>query len=135
NFNDGQAPAGAGLTGTAILAGSGSYDGGPYLQLTPAAGNSQGTIVFPSTDTASVSKLTVLWKMFIGNGSGNPADGVALSISDGIDDTANFGEEGAGSGLIISFDTYDNAGGEAPAISVKFGGTSEEAIDAGGNQV
>jgi hypothetical protein len=82
-----------------------------------------------------VSKLTVLWKMFIGNGSGNAADGVALSISDGIDDTANFGEEGAGSGLIISFDTYDNAGGEAPAISVKFGGTSEEAIDAGGNQV
>ena len=82
-----------------------------------------------------MTKLTVLWKMFIGQGSGNAADGVALSISDGIDDTANFGEEGTGTGLVISFDTYDNAGGEAPAISVKYGGLSEDQIDAGGDQV
>jgi len=60
---------------------------------------------------------------------------VALVISDGLDDTTNFGEEGTGTGLIVSFDTYDNAGGEAPAISVKYGGVSEDQIDAGGNQV
>ena len=33
-------------------------------------------------------------------------------------------EEGAGSGLTISFDTYDNAGADtAPAIEVRYKGT------------
>ena len=31
-------------------------------------------------------------------------------------------EEGDGNGLIIAFDTYDNGGGEAPAIDIKWQG-------------
>jgi hypothetical protein len=35
---------------------------------------------------------------------------------------ASFGEEGAGTGLTIAFDTNDNGGGEAPAVDVKWRG-------------
>ena len=60
---------------------------------------------------------------------------MTFSLSSGLDDAVNFGEEGTGSGLIVCFDTYDNGGGEAPAIYLKYGGTSEEPIDTDGNQV
>src|SRR5437867_2534058 len=35
---------------------------------------------------------------------------------------AAFGEEGAGTGLTVAFDSFDNGGGEAPAIDVKWAG-------------
>src|SRR5581483_3481418 len=97
--------------------------------------NQGGSIVFPDVAPASVSKLTALWKMNLGQPSSPPADGVSFVVSPGLSDTDNFGEEGGGTGLIVSFDTYDNGGGEAPAISVKYGGVSEDTIDNGGNQV
>ena len=33
-----------------------------------------------------------------------------------------FGEDGAGSGLVVTFDIFDNAGGEAPAIDITYKG-------------
>lgn len=135
NFNDGALPAGAFVNGSANVKTSGSYDGSGFVELTRSELNLNGTVVLPDTATASVTKLTATWKMFIGQGSGNAADGVAFSLSPALDDTINFGEEGTGSGLIISFDTYDNGGAEAPAISVKYGGPAETPIADGGNQV
>ncbi len=52
-----------------------------------------------------------------GGGTATPADGFAFVLGDDAADGA-FGENGAGSGLVVSFDTYDNGGGEAPAIDV-----------------
>ncbi|NLH73645.1 MAG: hypothetical protein GX456_11380 [Verrucomicrobia bacterium] len=50
-----------------------------------------------------------------------PADGFSFVVASGLPDSS-FGEQGTGSGLIVSFDTYDNAGGEAPAIDVFYKG-------------
>ncbi len=135
NFNDGKLPPGAAVSGNANVQPSGSYDGSGFIELTPSQLSQQGTIYLPDTQTSSATKLTATWKMYIGEGSGNAADGLSFVVSPGLDEGAVFGEEGTGTALIVSFDTYDNGGGEAPAISVKFGGTGEETIDNGGNQV
>jgi hypothetical protein len=115
-------PTGAGISGSATVLPTGE------LQLTSNAGSLQGSLTFPDVlNGGTATKLTATFKLFIGNGSGNPADGFSFNVaSDLMPDPAtppNFGEEGAGSGLTVAFDTYDNGGAEAPAISLKFGGT------------
>jgi hypothetical protein len=135
NFNDGKLPTGAAVSGNANVQPSGSFDGSAFVELTPSQLNQQGGLYLPDSGTASANKLTATWKMFIGQGSGNAADGVSFVISPGLDEGATFGEEGTGTGLVVSFDTYDNGNAEAPAIYVKFGGVSEETVDNGGNQV
>jgi hypothetical protein len=114
-------PAGATLIGTATITPAGE------LQLTPNAGSSQGTIIFNDVlNGGTADRFTATFRLFIGQGSGNPADGFSFNIAPDLlpDPAAPVGisEEGAGSGLTVAFDTYDNAGGEAPAISLKFGG-------------
>ncbi len=52
-----------------------------------------------------------------------PADGFSFNwATDLPDGTWGGAEEGAGSGLTVSFDTFDNGSGEAPAIDVKWNG-------------
>jgi hypothetical protein len=51
-----------------------------------------------------------------------PADGFSFVVAPDIPD-ASFGEEGAGTGLIVAFDAWDNGGADtAPAIDVVWGG-------------
>jgi hypothetical protein len=57
----------------------------------------------------------------MGGGSGNAADGFSFNFADDLGG-GTIGEEGAGTGLIVAFDIYDNGGGEAPAIDLKVGG-------------
>src|SRR5882672_5989104 len=40
----------------------------------------------------------------------------------GVPGYANPGEDGAGTGLSVNFDTWDNGGGEAPSIDLKWQG-------------
>ena len=127
NFNDGGVPPGAGIGGNANIQPSGGPDGSGFLELTANANSLQGSLVYPDVlGGTPVSKFTAQFKLYIGNGSGNPADGFSFSLASDVaaDPTAPPGinEEGIGTGLIVSFDTYDNGGGEAPAISVKFAG-------------
>jgi Bacterial Ig domain/Bacterial lectin/PA14 domain/Bacterial Ig-like domain len=130
-FDDGAAPTGAALTGSADVQPSGSHDDSGFLELTAAVNGLTGSIIYPSTLTVPITKFTATWKMFIGQGSANPADGVSFVISPDLADTANFGEEGTGTGVIVEIDTYDNANycqtgiAEGPAIVVKYGGTTE----------
>ncbi len=136
SFNDGQLPAGATVNGSANVQAAGGLNGTGFLELTSNLNGLQGTMIYPDTlSGGTATKLVATWKMYIGNGSGDPADGFAVSIAGDLDSAQNFGEEGAGTGLTISFDTYDNGGGEAPAISVKYGGLAEELIADGGNTV
>ncbi len=61
-------------------------------------------------------------------GTARPADGMSFVIAPSISPAA-WGEEGTGSGLIVSFDTWDNNGTDtAPAIDVKWGGTADANI-------
>lgn len=127
-YEGGNVPPGSAIVGSANLKTSGSADGSGFLELTTNAGSLQGSLVYndvlPGQD---VARFTAVFKLFIGRGSGNPADGFSFNIASDIaaDPAApsSFGEEGTGSGLTVAFDTYDNGGGEAPAFSLKWGGS------------
>ncbi|MFO1500981.1 MAG: hypothetical protein U1G07_21760, partial [Verrucomicrobiota bacterium] len=96
-----------------------------HLVLTWNENSEQGTIIFNDLDAgAAIDSFTVRFKLQIGPGSGNPADGLAFVFGGDFDASANFGEEGTGNGLIVNFDTYDNGGAEAPAIDVKYNGAT-----------
>jgi hypothetical protein len=93
-----------------------------YLTLVYNENSQQGSIVINDLDGgAAIDSFTVRFKLQIGPGSGNPADGLALSFAPEITDTSNFSEEGTGTGVSVCFDIYDNGDGEAPAIDVKYG--------------
>lgn len=96
-----------------------------HLVLTYNENSEQGSIVLDDLDGgAAIESFTVRFKLQIGPGSGNAADGFAFSFGPDIVPAANFGEEGTGTGIIVSFDIYDNGGGEAPAIEVAFNGAT-----------
>jgi hypothetical protein len=127
-FDTGSAPPNTVLAGNANIKPSGSHDGSGFLELTAAAGSQQGSIVYADVlNGAEVQRFTALFKIFVGRGSGNPADGYSFNIASDLpadpETPTSFGEEGTGSGLTVAFDTYDNGGGEAPAISLKWQGT------------
>lgn len=96
-----------------------------YLLLTTNQGSLQGAIVLDDLDGgAAIESFTASFKLQIGPGSGNAADGTAFCFGDSITSASNFGEEGTGNGVIIAFDIYDNGSSEAPAIDVKYGGAT-----------
>lgn len=93
--------------------------------LTYAQNSQQGTIILDDLDGGwPIESFVAKFKLKIGPGSGNPADGVSFCFGPDINSWSNFGEEGTGTGIIVCWDTYDNGGGEAPAVEVKFGGAS-----------
>lgn len=96
-----------------------------HLVLTWAENSAQGTLILDDLDGgAAIESFTVRFKLQIGPGSGNAADGVAVAFGPEIDASSNFGEEGLGNGVIVCFDIYDNGAGEAPAIDVKYNGAT-----------
>ena len=96
-----------------------------HLVLTWNEVSEQGAIVLEDLDAGNaIDSFIARFKLQIGPGSGNAADGLAFCFGSDIDPAANFGEEGVGSGIIVSFDVYDNGGGEAPAIDVKYNGVT-----------
>src|SRR5262249_40597221 len=67
---------------------------------------------------AAINAFNATFKVELGPVGG--ADG--LSLNWGTNITGIAGEEGEGTGLTIAFDTFDNGGGEAPAIDIKWQG-------------
>jgi len=126
DFNGPVAPPKSTITGSAKLLPALGPDGSAALQLTAAVGNLGGTIGFDDVLGGDTTNVTVKLKLFIGKGSGNAADGVSINIGGDVDPALGVGEEGAGSGLSVDFDTYDNGNGpngvEAPAVEVKWAG-------------
>ncbi|HTG42914.1 MAG TPA: hypothetical protein VK633_00155 [Verrucomicrobiae bacterium] len=122
DFEAGQ-PAEVTLNGTAIVT-STTGTNGSAIELTMAAAGQGGALTIADFNNGqAVSAFTAHFQMHVANGSGTPADGFAFIWADDIDATANFGEGGAGSGLVVSFDTYQNPGEAAPAIQVTYKGT------------
>jgi len=110
-------PAGANTYGTAL-----AEDG--VLKLTIADFSQMGSFIVDELDPGrKVAGFTVNFRLHIGGGTATPADGFSFNFANDLPDAA-FGEEGAGTGLTICLDTYDNGGGEAPAVDVRFGGTN-----------
>ncbi len=94
-----------------------------HLALLYGEANLQGSIVLDDLDAGSaIEGFTATFKLQIGPGSGNAADGLAFCFGPEIYSDSNFSEDGTGNGLVISFDIYDNGAAEAPAIDVKYAG-------------
>jgi len=122
DFNLG-APPGTSLFGNAFVDSSGGLGDSGVLKLTTATNSQQGSFIVPSpSGMMPVEAFTVSFMAYIGGGTDPPADGLSVNFASDLPDIP-FGEEGAGTGLTIAFDTFDNTGeGEAPAIDVKWGG-------------
>ncbi len=118
-------PGGAAVYGTAV-------SDGAALVLTPAAASQQGSFVIDDLDPGSrISSFVATFNLHMGNGSANPGDGACFVFGTDIPN-ADFNEEGvpnsgpAISGLVITFDAYDNSLGdntEGPEFRIKYNST------------
>lgn len=97
-----------------------------YLAMTYAESpGEQSSIVLDDLDGGvNIEAFTASFKLQLGPGSGNAADGLSFCFGPDVTAGVSFGEEGTGNGVIVSFDIYDNGGGEAPAVDVKYGGAT-----------
>lgn len=116
DFNTGL-PAGTAVYGTAAVnANTG------ILELNPNVGSQQ--CAFLVTDLAPgrlVRGFTARFQARMVPGSPTPGDGFSFNWAPNLPNGPYAtGEEGAGTGLTVAFDTFDNGPGEAPAIEVKW---------------
>ena len=131
DFDDGEVPEGSEVYGTAIVEMEGGVEDSGMLLLTEATNSQLGSFVIADfNEGANINGIGVAMKLRIGGpgedlgGSPNPADGFAFSFAPGVPDGTWLAEEGAGSGISVCIDTWDNSGGEAPAVDLKFGGAT-----------
>lgn len=123
NFNNATAPAGMTLFDPAKIVAKGGVGGTGYLSLTDAIGSqNSGAIIDDLNGGQPIGGFTARMKILIGGGGSQPADGFSFSFGDDLPDGA-ISEEGAGNGLRVALDTYDNGGGEAPAMDIYYGGS------------
>lgn len=127
NFNDFEIPLGTTLIGSAgggYVGFEGGIENSGVLRLTDAANGQGGSFFITAIDEGTpVSSFTANFKLRIGGGTAVPADGLSFVWAPALNTTTVFGEDGAGEGLTVSFDTYDNAAGEAPAFDILWKGT------------
>lgn len=117
NFNDNLVPAGSAIFGNTKVVGG-------VLRLTLAVNDQNGGFVIESLDPAATDGLNSFETHFrarVGGGTATPADGFSFSVAADLPD-GTWREDGAGTGISVTFDTYDNGGGEAPSIGVKYNG-------------
>jgi hypothetical protein len=100
---------------------SGGVDNTGFLQLTEAVNEQSSSFLLNTpAGVAPINDFTATWMMRVGGGTATPADGFSFVLGPDIAD-GTFGEDGAGSGLIVSFDTYDNGTTEvAPEIAIRY---------------
>lgn len=124
NFNSG-VPSGVSVFGSATV-------NGGFLKLTDATGGLGVSYVNDFNGGAKVTAFQATFKAALFGstccgGGAFPADGfsfnlVSAAATPATPDLTQAVEEGIGQGLTVSFDTWDNGGGEAPAIDVKWQG-------------
>ncbi|MBL9166525.1 MAG: hypothetical protein JNN07_02150 [Verrucomicrobiales bacterium] len=119
DFNGFGTPAGSSVAGTAAVDTSGGLGNSGVLKLTSTAGGQQGGFyVDDFLNGDPVNNFRVSFKVAIGGGTVRPADGMAFSFGSDVAG-GGFGEEGSGTGITVTMDTWDNNGTDtAPAIEV-----------------
>ncbi len=124
DFNTGALPPGthtnANVNGGAYLELTGGVGDSGCLKLTKNINGQQGSFILDDLDAGNpIYGFDVTFKVRIGGGTGTPADGLSLCVGPGLADTSNFGEGGAGGGLIFAWDIYNNPDTPpAPRINV-----------------
>ena len=117
-FN-GALPVGVEVYGAAYVTNAGSYDGSGFLDLTDAASNQNGAVLF--SDRHDVTQARIRFKARLSNGSAPPGAGFSVNIAPDLP-TSTFGAPEAGylvapatSRLTVSF---NNLSTNPPSISV-----------------
>jgi hypothetical protein len=136
DFNNGQLPAGTQVYGGGT---SGDQPFQPFVDTTGGVNNSgvlklvlaenslQGTFLIPAVlGGAELGGFTAAFDLRTGGGTAPPADGLSFNYAANLPSSVLGGaEEGAGTGLTIAFDIWDNGATEntpAPSIDVKYKG-------------
>ena len=133
DFNSGL-PAGTSIFGSAVIE-DGLAAGDGVLKLTKAANSQNGAFYIDPLDPGMATQsFTATFKALVGGGTGEtgglPADGFSFNFANDLPGGLfTYGEEGGGTGLTVSFDTYDNGPmyGDPvppPVIDVKIGGAT-----------
>src|ERR1035437_3763870 len=106
DFNSGL-PAGTAIYGNSAILPTTGYTNSGCLLLTPNIGSQVGGFLISNDLDAGnpVYGFIAQFKAFIGGGTA--ADGIAFNFANDLPDAAT-GVEGAGTGLTVEFDTYDN---------------------------
>jgi|GEM_PF-666646 len=124
DFNDGQLPPGTSVAGSAFVGDDGT--GNPVLHLTDPVNGAFGALVIPSPlGNRTLDRLVARWKSRVGGGSGG-ADGYSFNWTPNLPNPPTYnnpGEEGLPTGLSVTVDTWDNGGGEAPGLEIRWNGT------------
>src|SRR4051812_33987181 len=142
DFNSGQPP-GTAIAGSSIADSTGGVGNSGVLKITTAGnGEAGGFAINDFVAGAPVTKFQARFKLLLGGGTccGNRmADGISFNFANGINAGMTPGEEGIGTGVTLTFDTWDNAGNDtAPAIDIRSGGVvaAFQAFDPGpGNEI
>lgn len=103
---------------------TGGYTNSGFLQLTAAAGSEDAAFILSDLDAGvPVVSFTAAYKCLIGGGGYQGADGISFNFAPDLP-AGTITEEGAGTGLTVEFDTFDNGAPDtAPAIDIKVAGT------------
>lgn len=92
------------------------------VRLVPDAGSKLGQLLFaPGLQDMLPTRLTAQVRL---KAAGDPADGFAISFGEYGTEASTFNEEGAPSGLVYSFDLFENTDlrEAAPGITARFNG-------------
>ncbi|HXJ71303.1 MAG TPA: hypothetical protein VNM37_00575, partial [Candidatus Dormibacteraeota bacterium] len=120
-------PPNTAIFGTAMVTPTGGVGDSGVLRLTEAANDQNGSFIIEDQDAGAViGSMVATFDLQLGPGTAPPADGFSFNWANDLPSSTfnNGAEEGAGTGLTVSFDAYDNGGGEAPSIDIKWHGTT-----------
>ena len=129
DFNSGL-PAGTSIFGSAVIE-DGLAAGDGVLKLTKAVNSQNGAFYINPLDPGMATQsFTAMFKALVGGGTSTPADGFSFNFANDLPGGLfTYGEEGGGTGLTVSFDSYDNGSAYGdpvapPVIDVKIGGAT-----------
>jgi hypothetical protein len=130
DFNSGL-PAGTAIYGNSAILPTTGYTNSGCLLLTPNVGSQSGGFLISNDLDAGnpVYGFVAQFKAFIGGGTA--ADGISFNFANDLPN-GTMGVEGAGTGLSVSFDTYNNGAPDEIGIDIKVGGNQVAAFPFGG---
>jgi hypothetical protein len=133
----GGAPAGMAVNGSGFVAPD--LDGNDRLVLTqPQGGEKTSVIIGDLKDGEWVGSFVARFKVKVFKGTQSFGGGWSFNFAGDIPDSiaASFNQDGFGSGLRVTFDTFDNGGADtAPAIDVVYNGSVLQSVSmAGGSR-
>ncbi len=120
NLNPAALPNGMAVYGNAYVTNSDGFTNSGCLVLTTNKLSQTGSMVITNdlTPGRAVSGFTATFKLRIDGGG---ADGMSFNLASDLPlGTTAFPEEGAGTGLSVCIDNFDNGTNEAPAIEIRW---------------